>query len=315
MPKTAKPTGSEYFVKSDAQGNAAAREEMEAQGVKWLKLAVGDTLLRALPPPPSMQNKETGAAPFFYHTSLHFGLPGSKAPVVCPRKMTGNALTCPICQHAFGLKDAGHERAGNDLLPSWQAYMNVLVLDPKTGEPKRSSTGEVEVYVWSAGRGTLDKIFAQVERREKKTKRTVDITDPDEGYFLEVNRKGTGMEDTKYEVYLADEPSSIMDWLDEWGPELVDLPAISRMRPVDELAGLLTGPAAVEDAFDKSGKAKALPARRISFSDKASQDSDEDVVEGSFREVAEPDAPEGGVDADNDAVARLRKMVGGSDGE
>lgn len=294
----------EYYVSASRQASEAAREEMESSKVNWLKLPVGDTLVRILPPHRAMQNKDTGAAPFYHHVSLHFKVGPNKRVVVCPRKMTGGALHCPVCDFAFQLKDGGQDRAGNDLLPGWQAYMNVLVIDPKTGEPVRNKAGELEVFVWSAGRGTLDKIFGQVERREKKLKKAIDITDPDEGFVLEVGRKGTEKEDTKYEVFLADEPSSIMDYVDEWGPGLVDVTQLNTLRPAEELRTLLTGGSS-EDPF--AGKSEALPAgkKNLSFSDRS-----EDAVDAEYREVDEtPDEEEGDDTSSDSAADRLRRLV------
>jgi len=280
---------------------------MESAGIKWLKLPVGDTLIRPLPPHPGMVNKETGAAPFYIHTSLHFGLPGRKFPEVCPRKMTGGALSCPICDYAFALKDAGHEKAGNALLPSWQAYMNVIVIDPNTGEPTRTKAGEIQVYVWSCGRGTLDKIFAKVERYEKKAGHKIDITDPEEGFVIEVNRKGTDMENTKYDVFLADEPSSIMDYIEVWGPGMVDVSKISKLRPAAELQALLTGGSAGPDPFETKSVEAPVAKKRLSFS---RESDDEEPTEGEYRALPEDEPVADGEPAvESDAATRLKAMM------
>jgi hypothetical protein len=293
----------EYYVKADRRAAEAARESMEQQGVRWLKPDVGSTYMRILPPHPAMRNPETGAAPFYWHVSLHFGVGPQKRVVVCPRRQTAGALHCPICEYAFGLKDAGHDKAGNDLLPSWQAYMNVLVIDPETGEPKRNKAGEVEVLVWSCGRGTLDKLFAKIERHEKKVKRTIDITDPDEGYVIELTREGKTRDDTKYDVFLADAPTSVSEYVEEWGPALYDLTRLNTLQPATELKALLTGE---EDPF--TVQQKALPSTRLTFS----RNDDEAPVEGEFVPFDEGTESEAAESTRPDAAERLKKLIKGS---
>ena len=114
------------YAKNDQAASKAARDAMDT-GSNWLKLKEGTTLLRILPPHVNMKDPETGAHRFYHPVCLHFGVGPMGRVTTCPRKMLGQQ--CVVCKTGFDMRNKGNEKAGNELLPSWQSYMNVLVYD------------------------------------------------------------------------------------------------------------------------------------------------------------------------------------------
>ncbi len=296
------------YAKNDMDAAKAAREAMDRSGVRWWKAEVDANYVRIAPPHVNMIDPTSGAHRFYHPVCLHFGVGPAKKVVPCPRRMLDKF--CPICDAAFALKNSGQERAGNDLLPSWQAYMNIIVYGEvrnKEGkivglEPIKNKQGEIEVRVWSASRGVLDQIFEAVEEREAEVGQLIDIADPENGYILKITRKGTDKENTKYRVILDREPTSIMDIADVWDDQLVDTTSISPTVEPGTLKALLEGGG--DDPFDKP-KAIEAPTVRTVVADRFADD--EDVVEGEVREIAEDEVPP------VNAAKKLKDLIDGKE--
>jgi hypothetical protein len=218
---------------TDIAASREAREKMDetlwwkpksGEGKNW-----GENFIRALPPHVNMEGK------FYFGVPLHFDVGPAKAVVPCPRKAFGEL--CPICVKGFDLMNSGKEELGKDMLPSWQAYINVVVLDAN-GQPEGT---EPKVRVYGANRQVLDEILDIMEQKFG------DITNLETGHNIIIRKRGSGRKGTKYQVAAADEPSAFDH------PELVaslhDLTKISPYRSADVLAGLLEGEAR-KDPFD-----------------------------------------------------------------
>lgn len=286
------------YAKNDQAASKAAREAMDAgSGVNWLKLKEGTTFIRVLPPHTAMKDPETGAHRFYHPVSLHFGVGPANKVVPCPRKMLGKQ--CPVCDRGFKLRNDGHEQAGNELLPSWQSYMNVLVFDAD-GDPVRDKDDELKIFVWPASRGVLDQIFDEIEELETQSGEAfIDITDPKHGVLIKVTKKGTKKENTKYKVRLTTAEHDITGIEDEWAEAILDLTKLSPVVNTPDILVILEG--SDDDPFAK----KALA------SGKADEDDDDDVVEGEVREI--PTATDDGSDDDDEedgaAAAALKRMM------
>jgi hypothetical protein len=286
------------YVKSDRQGEEAARERIETKS-SVLKLPVGDSYLRPLPPHKNMVDPNSGRATFFWPVPLHFNVGPNQKVVPCPRRMFGQR--CPICEAGFALRNSGNEQAGNDLLPNYQMYMNVLVFDDG-GEPVRNKAGDIEVKVWGPTRNVLDDVLEKVQEREAELKQLIDIADPEEGYLIKINRKGTTKTDTKYKVRsISTNPVPVMDYVEYWDPGLIDLTALNPVVSQEVMAGYLTG---AEDADPLARPtAKAISA---AFPD------DDDTVDGEYTEVPVEAAAEDDEDAPTESPSdRLKAMVAG----
>lgn len=287
------------WVEADNEAAAAAREIMNAQS-NWLKVPVGPTYIRVLPPHKGMVDPNTGKNRWYEPVCLHFGVgPGGKGVVPCPRRMVNGF--CPICEFAFELRNKNREREGNKLLPSWQGYVNVIVFD-KTGEPVRNKAGEIDVKVWSASRKTLDKLFAAIDNYEQEhdlPAGSINIADPKKGLTIKIVREGTTMEDTNYTIFVL-KSIDVMPFVDEWDEKMVNCAVLSPLQSADQLKQLMSGEG--DDPYTKPAAAAAKP----SYFD------DEGTVEGEFRHVAEESTPVAEPVNDTnraEAAARLRKMV------
>jgi hypothetical protein len=160
---------------------------------------------RVLPPTESMVNPKTGKATVFWAVPIHFAIrPGLKRPMYCPRRASRGEPTCAVCELwlPFVRKDstatAQEKEVAQDHLPSWQQYMNILLLDPQTGEPVREEDGSVKVRVYGAGPDIIDQIISELEDIEQETGVMPDITHPKTGRVIYVKRVGTTKHDTKY---------------------------------------------------------------------------------------------------------------------
>lgn len=228
---------------TDIAASREAREQMDE--TLWWKPESGegnrwkDNFIRILPPHINMEGK------FYLGLPLHFDIGPTKAVVPCPRK--GLQSPCPLCAEGFRLRDDGKEQEGNDLLPSWQGYMNVVLLDD-SGAPAGK---DPKVRVLSASRAILDELLDMMEQK------LGDITHLETGHNINIRRKGEKFK-TKYQVGAATD-SSAFDY-----PELVaglhDLTKISPYRPFEVLAGLLEGEARKDPFAPVEAPAEERPA-------------------------------------------------------
>jgi hypothetical protein len=292
------------YAQESREGMEAGREQMEAKGAKFWTMPVGNNFPRVLPPHDNMVDAD-GRPRFFHPICLHFQVGPAKRTVPCPRRMLGQV--CPVCEYAFALRDQGQEKAGNALLPSWQAYMNVLIFDAE-GEPIRNKAGDIELQVWSASggpKGVLGKIFDEIEEREQEDGKIIRISDPEEGYTLKVKRVGTKKEDTTYTPKLSKRATSIINWEEYWADDRLDLTVRTPMLNADALRSLLTG--TEDDAFGAKAVAE-LPKGKLAND---FDDDDDDVAVGEFTELPAADEETTTAGEPSAAAERLRKMVDG----
>ena len=129
----------------------------------------------------------------FYEATLHYGL-----------KMEGKMVTVPgphpiIMKEIEKLEKAGREdsKLAKRLAPRIKFYANIL--DRKTGK----------VSIWGFSRKILKTILGYMGDPDYG-----DITDPDRGHDLVIDREGSGMNDTRYEVRIKPKPSELGDEVD-----------------------------------------------------------------------------------------------------
>ena len=147
----------------------------------------GKNYLRIFPPHISMDGS------FYWGVPLHFGLGPGKLILPCPRR--GHNQTCPACTMGFDLKTQGQDQAFKDLMPSWQAYLNVLVLNSDGS----AAEDPPKLRIWSAGKKLLDMLLDEFEE-------SGDFTDLKTGRDVEVRRRGEKFE-TEYRIKLDPNPS------------------------------------------------------------------------------------------------------------
>jgi len=157
--------------KTDIGKSRQMREQME--DTFWFKAesgkgnAWGKNYLRILPAHISMDGC------FYWAVPIHFKIGPGQQNLPCPRRSFNQP--CPVCQRGFDLRSNGQEDEFRALMPSWQAYLNVVILN-ENGTPKEDPP---RVRVWSVSRKVLDMLLNDYEE-------TGDFTDLGKGRDIEV---------------------------------------------------------------------------------------------------------------------------------
>lgn len=218
-----------------------------------------ESQLRILPP---KEGKE-----LFIKVSTHFvRLPDRKGPVVfaCPRRMTNEE--CPLCEQADKLmkpKDGKRpSRVQRDkaykLYPRVRVYFNAIDRDDEKAGP----------YIVGVGSTVYKKLMKLIKRKKK------DITDPERGYDIVVERAGSDMEDTEYDVWLDDDPTELGPDGDKWFDEQDDdLARFAAVLSPDEIYEKLEGDDEGDD--DKPKRVRGGKERRSLRSGDDDDDDDE----------------------------------------
>lgn len=186
---------------------------------KFFKPKEGKNQVRILPP----WNDE---GLFFLEATAHYGLKkeGRDIPIPCSGK-----ADCPICQFIRKMEKGGKEdtKLAKRLASRTKFYVNIL--DRKSEK----------VSIWGFSRKILGGLLNRMDDEDFG-----DITDPDEGFDVIIEREGTGMK-TSYDVRVKPKSSSVD--LDEL--ELLDLEKeVSRDLSEDEIEDL------IEENFGEEGK-------------------------------------------------------------
>lgn len=284
------------YVVDDYEASAAATEGREyANKINWLRLDPGVHFMRVLPPLESMVHPDTGKAPFYWLVPVHFGIhPGNKRPVFCPRRASKGVDTCAICDIwlPFVRKDstatAQERQVALDFLPKWQNYMNVMLLDNKTGEPVRDKDGAVVTYVWGAGNDIVDKILRRMEEAKEEEGEWPSLTHPKHGRILRIERVGKTKEDTEYDATIK-KAFDITPYAEWWEESLIDLPEINPLMTTDQVAALVTGPSG--DAFEAPALASGEEEADEPEVKKGGAFDDDEAIEAEFTRVEEEDKP------------------------
>jgi len=221
-------------------------------GGKW-----ADNWIRILPPREDLpSDPDTGKTLFYYPVAVHFyGV--NRPPFVCLRKMYDEP--CPACAQA--------REQGDGKGPRWYAAMNVVTLKDD-GTPKENL-----VRIWPCPRTTLDDLTQAIEELPEDER---DITDPDTGRPVLIRRKGTSVQDTRYQVLLAPDPMPLEapDLLENMNDLVANYEVLTAARMLEVLAG-------PTDPFGAS----AAPAAKPRLGAGLPPPPDE-VVEGEVRELA-----------------------------
>ena len=228
---------------------AAEQDAKEASsGGSFMKLEVGKTKVRVLPPP-------VGKSSPFKTVNQHFiELNGEKLVFACPRYEAKKP--CPACMEADRLRKTGNP-ADRDAAKDYYAKKRFFVNVIDRANPEKG------VQILGIGftiHGALTKLAQDVDAGG-------DFTDPEQGYDIIINRTGTGKNDTEYTVFpaknstpLAPTAEQMQDWIDNQ-PELDRL---STVKEASEIDSMMKG----EDA--DSTDAKASRAKDVSASKESS---------------------------------------------
>jgi len=194
----------------------------------FLKVGVGRTVLRFLPPAPGQRS------PFVKVFQHYIDIPGLSSPAsfACPR-LNGAKRACPACQRADQLRASGNpadfDLAGQ-LRASKRVYANVI----NRASPDRGPV------IYAFGKTIHEKLISLAGDPDWG-----DFTDPGpDGYDITITRTGTGKTDTKYDLVgartctpLSSDAAETAAWLDS----AHDLGRFIRVPSEEELRQLLPG--------------------------------------------------------------------------
>lgn len=186
------------------------------QGKTW-----GENHVRVLPP------HVTADGLFYFGVPIHFKVGAGQQSYPCPRR--AKIGDCPICIAGFKLREEGKEDAFKDLMPSMQAYMNVIPLN-NDGTPKGD---QARIKTWSVSRKILDQLILEFETNG-------DFTSVKDGKDIRVMRRGQRFE-TEWRIdfakvsSLSDETIAIVE------DEIRDLRQVSPFVTTEVLQKALTG--------------------------------------------------------------------------
>jgi hypothetical protein len=193
---------------TDMDQSRKMREQMEAtfwfkapsgQGKTW-----GTSYVRILPAHINM------GGCFYWAVPIHFRIGPGKQILPCPRNAFNRP--CPICQRGFDVRGKVSDEEFRSYMPSWQAYMNVVLLN-EDGSPAEDPA---RVRLWSLSRPWLDQILEEADQIEN-------FTDLAEGRDVRVKRRGEGYK-TEYRIKLDPEPSKF------------DHPVVSELRDLQTIS-------------------------------------------------------------------------------
>lgn len=277
--------GGSNIGKTDIGRSRQMREQME--DTFWFKApsgkgnAWGKSYVRALPAHANMDGC------FYWGVPIHFDVGPGQQNLPCPRRAFNQP--CPVCHRGFDVRKTGDENAFKDLMPSWQAYINVVVLN-EDGTPAEDPP---RVRTWSVSRKVLDMLLNDMEE-------TGDFTNLETGRDIEIRRRGEKYE-TEYRIKVAPEPTKFDHPVVS---ELRDLQLVSPYVDAETLLKALDAPAGGGDPW----ASEPLPPGGAREADQITQGSgsrfgpdEEEAEEGDER--ARATAPEKGGSAEAPATS------------
>ncbi len=209
----------------------------------YLKLPVGKTVVRILPPPPGRPS------PFVIVHEHFLRIPGKARPVIfaCPKVM--KSQYCPVCAWSEKLKlspNRADQDKARELWPSRRIYMNVIDRGDEEAGPK----------VLGVGRTIHEALVASRTAVKDDSVEHSDYTHPREGSDIIINRVGTSFKDTKYTITVSPRTSELGN--PEWLQTRHDL----RQKLVVPTAAEIKGMCQPDEPSDPAEASDALPPAR-----------------------------------------------------
>lgn len=168
--------------------NEKIQKKLEELGTgTFFKAKEGKNIIRILPP----WSKE---GVWYKEATLHYGLQndsGKERAYPC-LQMFGK--DCPICNKKDEFAQGGEEdkKIAERLRPRTKYYANVM--DRATGK----------VMIWGFSAKTLSTLLSYTSDPDYG-----DISDPEEGFDLVIERQGTGRTDTRYQIRMKPKPTEV----------------------------------------------------------------------------------------------------------
>lgn len=227
-------------------------------GGGWWRPPVGVSTIRILPAVGSMDY-------FFVEVGQHYLGEGNNKPFYCPSICTEGEQPCPICEVNEELYKAGEKEAASKFRAGRAFFMNII---------DRNNPGQ-GVQKFAPGTTIFQAIASAVGDPDYG-----DVSDPDEGYDIKIERVGEGRENTKYQTrpVKRSSPMGTEEQINEWLGTADDLKAfvLEQLMPYDELAKK----SGVDVYFaNDDEEEEAPPPKKAAASAKRAPEPDEDEEE------------------------------------
>lgn len=184
-------------------------------GGGWWRAPVGTSTIRVLPPVGTMEF-------FFVEVGQHY-IGDSKDGLYCPNVCAGQP--CPICEVQDELYKAGDKDTAAKFRVGRSFFINLI----DRAHPDQG------VLKYQCGTTIFTQLVAYINDPDYG-----DISDPDAGYDVKVERTGEGKNDTRYQARAVrrDTPLGEPDQAEQWLNDASDLQEYvnSRMLSYEDLA-------------------------------------------------------------------------------
>jgi hypothetical protein len=212
---------------------------------------------------------------FFQEVGRH-NFPGKDNKYTyCPKFTSAGKLDCPVCELVDELYKAG-DKASKELAKSLRTrrmyWMNIIVRDKNGDQGPFIYTPGVMVF------GDISNIINDPDYG--------DVTDPDNGFDISIDRTGTGQTDTDYDVRSRRNPSPLSEdakQAQEWLDAAKDLSYVELTDSPEEDKGIIGDHKVWVSSYDRIVKDFDLDAI-------SSDDDDDDDVEEEEEEKPAPKA-------------------------
>lgn len=239
------------------------RKKLDRLGIAAYKISTGDNFVRIISP------KNTKA---FYGREVHIhrDVGANRATFLCLAKMFNKS--CPICELIERLKEQDSDDERIKALASGQRWL-FFVYDVESGDT------EAKGLHWLDSPNIIKDNVVGLSK-DKRTKATVDVSDPENGRDIEFVRKGSG-KTCKYDSFKLTDNNPIPD---EWWKDVPDFDDILLIPTYEQVKKELTGiavsdPDTPEDEVsDEKPKETRKRTSRTSNGDENSKEETTDTV-------------------------------------
>jgi len=202
------------------------RDELERLGITEFRAAVGDNIIRIIPP-------SDPRTPWAKRIFIHRNIGANNSTFLCLDKMFNKP--CPICEYVQKLKDEDTDR--DTLSALWPKLRHLIFLYDVTSQQEE----EKGLRWWNA---PASKSCAIVENivalsKDPKTGAPLDVSDPETGMDIKFVRKGTDRQTTYMGYQLIENGAIPKEWYESVPTfeSVLDIPTYEEMYK--ELHGVL----------------------------------------------------------------------------
>ncbi|MBA7640261.1 hypothetical protein ES703_47926 [subsurface metagenome] len=215
-------------------------EEIKRGGTRFWTPKEHSNLIRILPP--------YSGEDWYKETWFHFGIGVDRKPIACARRLLDEA--CYICEQVDELRKSEDPRdveLPTQIASRRRVFYNIIDLDDV----------ESGVQIFSSGVTIFKELLMYVADPDWG-----DITDPEEGYDIVIEREGTGI-DTKYTVRAKKNPTPLID--PALLEDLRDLDEMVEILEYEQVKAIYEGEEFVKEEKEKEPvkKRKESPAAQI----------------------------------------------------